>query len=107
VEDGRLWFRSAARGERVVTDERADWHGAGILVHNDATRLDRAIDAELESWDGADWDRRTGAVVLDGQRLLAQTRVGVSPEATTEVEFFEFARAHGFSWLDKPRWGRP
>jgi|GEM_PF-1936972 len=108
VRDGVLGFVAAPSREAwIATEERAVRRGGGVVVVNRPERLEPSVLSELESWDPARWRRRTGALAAVGDRFEAQLRPGVAVNGPDEVEHYEFARRHGFSWLDKPRWGRP
>lgn len=94
-------------GERVVdrwrTGDSAAPSGEGFAVWNDR-RLHPAVASALEAWSDADWRRRTGYVRRDGDALWIQLRQGEAPAHAGEIDHWDFGRAHGFSWLDKPSW---
>jgi hypothetical protein len=94
-------------GELVIdrwrTGDRAARSGDGWAVWNHR-RLHPSIDAAFESWTHADWHRRTGYVRRDGETLWMQLRQGQTPRHQAELDHWDFGRAYGFSWLDKPCW---
>lgn len=109
VDDGEellLTLRSP-EGEPIVeryrTGDRAHRKGDGWVIHN-PERLHPDIERALESWSEQDWRRRTGYLRRDGAAVRIQLREGEAPREAAELEHFEFARHHGFSWLDKPTW---
>jgi hypothetical protein len=94
-------------GERVVdrwrTGDHAERRGEGWAIWNHR-RLHPSVETALESWTNADWRRRTGYVRRDGDTLRIQLRPGETPSHDGELDHWDFARAFGFSWLDKPCW---
>jgi hypothetical protein len=89
--------------DRWRTGDRAAPSGAGWTLWNHR-RLHPSIEAALDSWTDADWERRTGYVRREGETLWIQLRQGQTPAHDRELDHWEFGRAHGFSWLDKPCW---
>ncbi len=89
--------------ERFRTGDRARRHGEGWVIWN-PKRLHPAVDDALESWSDADWQRRTGYLRRADEKIRFQLREGETPRQPAELEFFDFARHFGFSWLDKPCW---
>lgn len=94
-------------GERIVDRWRSGDSGArsgeGWVLWNHR-RYHPRVEATLESWSPADWTRRTGYVRREGERLWLQLREGQTPTHADELDFWDFGRAHGFAWLDKPYW---
>jgi hypothetical protein len=94
-------------GERIVdrwrTGDSAERSADGYAIWNHR-RCHPDVHAELESWTEADWRRRTGYVRREDQRIWIQLRQGVEPRAELELDYWDFGRAHGFAWLDKPYW---
>jgi len=94
-------------GERIVdrwpTGDRAERSGDGYALWN-PRRLHPRVHAALESWAETDWRRRTGYVHREGDRIWIQLRKGHMPRVEDELDFWDFGRVHGFSWLDKPYW---
>jgi hypothetical protein len=95
--DGRLVV------ERWHTGDSAARSGEGWAVWNDR-RLHPIVAAALDSWTTADWRRRTGYVRRDEQTVWMQLRQDLSPAHVHELDYWEFGRKFGFSWLDKPFW---
>lgn len=93
--DGQVSIR------RFPTGDRAERSGEGWVIRNDA-RLSPTLREQLESWSGSDWRRRTGYVAPAGAAY--QLREGEEPSHELELNFWEFGRRYGFSWLNKPRW---
>lgn len=98
---------SSPEGEKLVdrfrTGDSGRPDGEGFVLWNHS-RLHPAVLEVLESWDANDWRRRTGILHHEGDRWQYQLREGYAPEAPEELGFFDFAKEHGFSWLDKPNW---
>jgi hypothetical protein len=94
-------------GELVVdrwrTGDSAQRCGDGFTLWNHR-RLHPVVSAALESWTSADWRRRTGYVRREGEIVWMQLRQGQTPEHEYELEHWDFGRAYGFAWLDKPYW---
>ena len=76
------------------------------MIHN-PRRLHPEVETALESWSVADWKRRTG-YVLRGETLRIQLREGCGPgdsgPGERELDFYDFGKEYGFSWLNKPCW---
>lgn len=89
--------------ERFRTGDNARREGEGWVIWN-PRRLHPDVQAELDSWTGRDWKRRTGYVRRDGDTIWIQLRQGQMPSHPAELDHFDFARCFGFSWLDKPYW---
>ena len=94
-------------GERVVdrwrTGDCAEPSAGGYALWNHR-RLHPIVHAAMESWTEPDWVRRTGYVRREGERVWIQLREGHAPRSEDELDFWDFGRAHGFSWLSKPYW---
>ncbi|MCA9710603.1 MAG: hypothetical protein KDK70_32475 [Myxococcales bacterium] len=95
---GELLIDRFAPGERA---ERQPGGGWALWNHE---RLHPIVADALESWTDDDWRRRTGYVRREGQTVWIQLRQGESPRSEHELDHWDFGRAHGFSWLDKPYW---
>jgi hypothetical protein len=88
---------------RHRTGDRARREGDGWVIDN-PDRLHPGVERALESWSELDWGRRTGYLRRDGETIHIQLREGEAPRQDDEIDHFDFARRHGFSWLDKPTW---
>jgi len=89
--------------ERFRTGDRARRCGDGWVISN-PRRLHPDVHRAMESWNAADWKRRTGYLRRDDDWIWIQLRAGERPEGDDELEHFDFARRFGFSWLEKPYW---
>ena len=104
-EDLLLSLKDSSGGyvmERVPTGDKGRSEGDGYVIWN-PTRLHRDVAAILESFTEDDWRRRTGYLHY-GQVFRVQLRKGMEPRMPFEVEFYEYARQFGHSWLFKPQW---
>ena len=97
----------AATGEPIVerfrTGDLARPYQDGWVIWN-PRRLHPAVHDALESWQDADWKRRTGYLRRADEAMWIQLREGETPSAPGELEHFDFARRFGFAWLEKPNW---
>ncbi|MCX4246786.1 hypothetical protein [Paraliomyxa miuraensis] len=90
--------------ERFAPGERAQARPDGGWVLWNDERLHPIVREELESWSEHDWQRRTGYVRREGETVWIQLRRDEQPQHEREIDHWDFGRAHGFSWLDKPYW---
>ncbi|WP_428262123.1 hypothetical protein [Haliangium sp.] len=128
TDDGRVYYRLAAAGVAVTVEggrlylrrtdieqapvdtgddaiaTRVDGHDGWFIVPS-AKRIAPAVGAALESWQAADWDRRTGYIAQTDEGLRFQVRRGVAPASAEEVGYHEFERRYESSLLEKPAWG--
>jgi hypothetical protein len=89
--------------ERWRTGDCAERVGGGYAIWNHQ-RLHPTIHAALEAWTDADWRRRTGYVRREGGAIAIQLRQGQAARDELELDYWDFGRRHGASWLDKPYW---
>lgn len=89
--------------DRWHTGDSAERVGEGYVLWNHR-RLHPSVHAAFESWSEADWHERTGYLRREDEVLWIQLRQGIEPRNDHELDYWEFARVHGFSWLDKPNW---
>lgn len=91
--------------ERFATGDHARPEGGGFVLSN-PRRYASATLLAVESWEEPRWARCTGYLSRDPVGAPRwQLREGLTPQQGDEVEFHEFARLSGLSWLSKPRWG--
>ncbi|PKL75125.1 MAG: hypothetical protein CVV27_17005, partial [Candidatus Melainabacteria bacterium HGW-Melainabacteria-1] len=110
LEDGRLLLtRKNLMGADIVskvsTGDQSIAYQDAYLIQPASNRLAKAVRESLESWDMATWERRTGYMYF-GRRPYYQLREGCSPQSEEELTHFSFAEKFGFSWLNKPDWGK-
>lgn len=86
-----------------ATGDQARQEGEGYVIWNDR-RLHPEVGAALSAWDDSAWRRRTGYVVRTSDGLAVQLREGVTVVEAGELDFYDFGKHHGFSWLNKPYW---
>lgn len=60
--------------------------------------------ARFDRWTRDDWLRRTGWLALRDDEIVAQVRASLAVTTPEEIEYYDFARLAGMTWLDKPRW---
>ena len=65
----------------------------------------RAALARFERWTRDDWQRRTGWLTMRDGEVAVQLRTSSSASSSEEIDYYDFARMAGMTWLDKPRWG--
>ena len=99
---GALSLRLGATA--VATGDSCQRLEDGYRVAPGPSRLAVEFAMELSRWGRADWLRRTGHLRRTADGFAVQLRAGVAAQGDEEVEFFDFCRAFGMSWLDKPRW---
>lgn len=105
VRDGRLWL-CASECPDVDTGDRATIRpDLGMVIENAPDRLAPRVRVHLDAWASSDWRRRTGYLRVSPEGIMAQLRVGETPIRPGELEFHDFARATGMTWMEKPQWG--
>lgn len=74
----------------------------GYVISN-PERMHKDVSKILESWSEDDWKRRTGYLHY-GMVFKVQLRKGAEAKQPYEVEFYEYSKDLGHSWLFKPQW---
>lgn len=86
------------------TGDRARREGDGWILSNPRRYASSTL-RTLETWSEERWTRRTGYSLQEPDGTLRwQLRDNATPERPDELEFHEFARRSGLTWLSKPRW---
>ena len=89
---------------RFPTGDRARREGDGWLLSNPHRYASGTL-RMLEGWSPERWARCTGFSFRTPDGALRwQLRERAPFEAQDELEFHDFARVSGLSWLSKPRW---
>jgi hypothetical protein len=96
-QDDGTWSEPFRTGDTAVQTP----DGGFELVDPPGTR---AALARLNRWTRDDWLRRTGWMTMQDGEVLVQVRPSLSVTVPEEIEYHEFARLAGMTWLDKPRW---
>ncbi|MBF0538017.1 MAG: hypothetical protein HQL03_07165 [Nitrospirae bacterium] len=108
LRDGKLLLHQhdmETNEERLFdTDEFAKEYNDGLLIQNKIERLNPDIVALFDSFDNNKWRRYTGYVAMINNNYHMQLRSNVLDCTTNEIEFWEFCKLYGYTWLNKPNW---
>lgn len=85
-------------------DEAKQLEDGSLLIGYGKLLQEKSYEVLFKDWGVQDWQRKTGYIHVINEKKVFQTRQGISPEKSDEIEFHEFARISGYSWLNKPKW---
>lgn len=108
IENDRMFLTSTHRNKdtetvKFPTGDYAFFDGDSYIIRNDETRLCRNKFNFLESWGINEWRRFTGCIEYRGKWHI-QLREGEDSTNPEELNFYDFGKQFGFSWLNKPKW---
>lgn len=105
VHDEQLFLGTADGRRSIATGDRATPGPGGWTIRSGLSRLADDVRDELESWDHALWQRRTGYLLQEGGVRSWQLREGLAECGPDELEMWDYCRHRGYCWLHKPGWG--
>jgi hypothetical protein len=94
--------KNGTKAPPFKTGDQARLTPDGYVISNQE-RMHKDVTKILESWSVDDWERRTGYLHY-GMVFKVQLRKGAVAKQPYEVEFYEYAKELGHSWLFKPQW---
>lgn len=108
IKEGKLfislWTEDCqALVENFRTGDCASYKDEGIVIRN-PRRLGEMMQKELESWSHEFWDRRTGYVGRDSDKIIYQMRKGIQPRQAEEMDYFAFQARFASDFLSTPAW---
>lgn len=104
ILNGDLRLRHNLSGSIIETGDLAEQGDGGVVIRNGEQRLHPLVKNDLADWRNSHWERRTGYLRATSTGMLYQLRENALHPSDGEVDYYEFCRAYGMSFADKPIW---